>query len=92
MPDTGLGQGSDVVLIEKCKVKAASTVTFGILFTLLPLLDELTELGTRALGPLRQSSFHSALEANKTTLAKKPKGSYVFVIDGKNLVVSWLDN
>ena len=46
--DTGLGQGADVVLglIEKCKVKAGSTVTFDNLFTSLPLLDELTELGT----------------------------------------------
>ena len=28
----------------------------------------------------------------KTTLAKKPRGSYDFATDGKNLVVSWLDN
>ena len=28
---------------------------------------------------------------NKTTLAKKPKGSYDFATDGKNLVAYWLD-
>ena len=41
LPDTGLGQGADVVLglIEKCKVKVGSTVTFDNLFTSLPLLD-----------------------------------------------------
>ena len=52
MEDTGLGQGADVVLglIEKCEVKAASTVTFDNLFTLLPLLDELTKLGIGARG------------------------------------------
>ena len=91
----GLGQGAYVVygLIEKCEVKAGSTVTSGNLFTSLPLLDELTELGICALGTLRQDHFHGALVANKTTLAKKPcRASYDFATDGKNLVASWLDN
>ena len=34
-----------VGLIEKCEVKAGSTVTFENLFTSLPLLDELTKFG-----------------------------------------------
>ena len=91
-PDTGLGQGADVVLalIEKCEVKAGSTVTFDNLFTSLPLLDELTELGIRASGTLGQNCFHSAPVANKTTLVKEPRGSYDFAPNGKNLVVSWL--
>ena len=94
MTDTGLGQGAGVVLglTEKCEVKAGSTVTFDNLFTSLPLLDELTELGIGALATLRQNHFHGAPVANKTTLAKKPRGSYDFATDGKNLVVSWLDN
>ena len=29
--------------------------------------------------------------ANKTTLEEKPRGSYNFATDDKNLVVSWLD-
>ena len=65
-------------LSEKCEVKAGSTVTFDNLLTSLPLLDELTELGIVALGTLRQNRYHGALVANKTTLAKKPKGSYDF--------------
>ena len=54
MPDPGLGQGADVVLrlIEKCEIKAGSTVTFDNLFTSLPFLDELTELRIGALGTL----------------------------------------
>ena len=91
----GLGQGAYVVsgLIEKCEVKAGSTVISGNLFTSLPLLDELTELGICALGTLRQDHFHGALVANKTTLAKKPcRASYDFATDGKNLVAPWLDN
>ena len=93
MPDTGLGQGADVMLslIEKCEVKAGSIVTFDILFTSLSLLGELTELEIGALGTLRQNCFHGAPVANKTTLAKKPRGSYDFATDAKNLVVSWLD-
>ena len=90
LPDTGLGQGADVVLgfIEKCEVKAGSTVTLENQFTSLPLLDELTELGIGALGTLRQNCFHGAPVANKTKLAKKPRGSYDFATDGKNLKVS----
>ena len=52
--DTGVDEGADVVLglIEKCEVKAGSTVTFDNLLTSLPLLDELTELGIGALSTL----------------------------------------
>ena len=91
MPGTGLGQGADVVLglIEKCEVKVGSTVTFQNLFTSLLLLDELMELGIYALGTIQQNRFHGGPVANKITLAKKPRGSYDFVTDGKNLVVSW---
>ena len=90
--DTGLSQGGNIVLglNEKCELKARSTVTFDNLFTSLPLLDELTELGIGALCTLRQNRFHVAPVANKTTLAKKPRGSYDFPTNGKNLVMSWL--
>ena len=92
LPDTGVGQGEDVVLdlIEKCEVKAGSTVTFGNVFTSLPLLDKLPELGIGALCTLQQNLFHGAPVANKTKPAKKPRRSYDFATDGQNLVVSWL--
>ena len=88
--DAGLGQGADAVfgLIEKCEVKAESTVKFDNLFTSLSLLDELTELGIGALGTFRKNRFHAVTVANKTTVANKPRGSYDFATDGKNLVVS----
>ena len=94
MPDTGLGQGADVVLgfIEKCEIKAGSTVTLENQFTSLPLLDELTELGIGALGTVQQNRSCGIPGANKTTLEKKPRGSYDLATNGKNLVVSWLDN
>ena len=79
-------------LIEKCEIKTGSTVTFDNLFTSLPLLDELTDLGIGGLGTLRQNHFNGVPVANKTTLAKKSRGSYDFATDDKNLVVTWLDN
>ena len=62
------------------------------LFTSLPLLDVLTELRVGVLGTLRQKRFHGVAVANKTTLAKKPRGSYGFGNEAKNLVLSWLHN
>ena len=90
LPDTGLSQGADVVLglKEKYEVKAGSTVTFPNLFTSLLLLDELTELGIGVRGTLQQNRFHGAPVASNTTVTKKPRGSYDFATDGKNLVVS----
>ena len=79
-------------LIEKCEVKAGPTVTFDNLFTSLLLLDKPTELGIGTLDSLQQNCFPGAPVANKTTLAKKPRGSYNFATNGKNLVVSSLDN
>ena len=69
LQDTALGQGADAVLglIEKCEVKVGSAVAFDNLFTSLPLLDELTELGIGARATLQQNHFHGARVANKTT-------------------------
>ena len=90
MPDTSLVQGADVLLglTEKCEIKSGLTVTFDNLFTSLPLLDELTKGGIGALGTLRQNRFRGTPVAKKNTLGKKPRGSYDFATDGKNLVVS----
>ena len=75
-------------LIEKCEVKAWSTVTFDNLFTSLPLLDALTELGIGSLGTLWQKRLNGTPVANNATLAKKPRGSYDFATDGKNVKMS----
>ena len=92
LSDNGLGLGANVVLglTEKCEVKPGSTVTFDNLYTSLPLLHELNEIEIGALGTLHRC--HVATVPNKTTLAKNPRGSYDFDTDGKNAVVSWLDN
>ena len=93
MSDTGLGLGANVVLglTEKCEVKAGFVVTFDNLFTSLPFLHELTELGIGALGTLQQSRCYGATIPNKTTLAEKPRGSCDFDADGKNMVMlGWI--
>ena len=92
MPDNGLGLGANVVLglTEKCEVKPGSTLTFGNLSTSLPLLHGLNEIEIGALGTLHRC--HGATVPNKITLPKKPRVSYDFDTDGKNVVVSWLDN
>ena len=84
-----MSQGADVVLglIEKCEVKAGSTVTFDNLFTSLPLLDEQTEPVIGALDTLRQNRFHGIPVANKITLAKKPRGSYDFASRKQSVVL-----
>ena len=74
------------------KVRGKSWINRYIWQSALPLLDELTELWIGALGTLWQNRFHGAPGANKTTLAKKPRGSYDFATSDKNLVVLWLDN
>ena len=77
LPDIGLGQVADVVLVlvEKCEVKAGWAVTSDNLFNSLSLLDEPTELGISTLGTLQQTRFHGAPVTNKTKLAKKPRRS-----------------
>ena len=78
-------------LLEKCNVKDGSAVRLDNLFTLLPLLDEMTKLGIGVLETIQQNRFHGAPVANKTTLPKKPGRSYDFASDGKYLLASLLD-
>ena len=79
-------------LFEKCEVKAGSAGIFYNHFTSLSSPDELTELGICWLGVFQENRFQYTLFTNKAKLAKKRSGSYDFAIDGKNLVVSWLDS
>ena len=78
-------------LIEKWELKEGSTVAFHNLFTYLPLLDKLAELGIFGCGTLWQNCFQGAQVANKGTLAKESWESD-FAIDSKKLAVFWLDN
>ena len=60
--ETGLGQGTDIVLglIEKCNLPSGSSVTFDNLFTSLTLLDKLTKRGIGGLGTIRQNYLKNA--------------------------------
>ena len=55
--ETKLRQETDILLglVEKCKMERESTVTIDNLFTSLPLLDKLTEMGINGLGTIREN-------------------------------------
>ena len=92
--DTGLGQGGDVVLslIEKCNLQSGSCVTFDNLFTSLPLLDMLSELGIGGLGTIRPNRLQNAAVASKQVMKKTTRGSYDCAVDDHgNAVVVWHD-
>ena len=57
IPDYGLGQGPNVVLglVEKAKLPPATQVFFDNLFTSLPLLYKLSEMGIGGTGTLQQN-------------------------------------
>ena len=57
LPETGLGQCSDVVLgmIEKCDLTKGSTVAMDNFFTTLPLLDKLTDMAVYGVGTIREN-------------------------------------
>ena len=59
MPETKLGEGSDVAfgMIEKCDLTKGSTVTIDNLFTTLPILDKLTDMGMYKVDTVRENSL-----------------------------------
>jgi len=95
LPTTGMGQGSDVVLglIEKSQVlNQGCTVTFDNLFTSLPLLDKLTEMGIGGTGTIRDNRLQKAPVSSKKETERKCRGAFESVNDGSNLLVRWNDN
>ena len=62
LPETGLGQGSDVVLgmIEKCDLPDGSTMAMGNFFATLPLLDKLMDMGMYGVGATRENRLQGA--------------------------------
>ena len=74
MTETGLGQGSDVVLgmIEKCDLtegSTVSTVAMDNFFTTLPLLDKLTDMGMYGVGTIRENRLQGAPLRKKAVLS-----------------------
>ena len=70
LPNTGLGQGADVVLglIDKCEIPKGTHVVMDNLFTSIPLLKELSKRGIAAPGTLRENRQKNAPLTSKETL------------------------
>ena len=90
LPETGLGQGSDVVLgmIEKCDLTKGSTVTMDNFFTTLPLLNKLTYMGRYGVGTIQENKLQGAPLKKKAALQKETRGTFDYTSDRNNLLVA----
>ena len=93
-PETGLGQGSDVVLgkIKKCDLTKGSTVAMNNFFTTLPLLEKLTDVSMYGVGTIRENRLQRAPLKKKAALQKETRRTFDYTSDGNNLLVAWKDN
>ena len=70
LPETGLGQDSDVILgmIEKCDLSKGSTRAMDNFFTTLPLLDKLTDMSMYGVVPSKKTGCKERLLRKSCTL------------------------
>ena len=63
VPDTGLGQGGDVVigLVEHSDIPNGSKLYFDTLFTSLQLLEELCRRNLSETGTIRENRVHKSM-------------------------------
>ena len=69
MPESRLGQGSDVVLgmIEKCGLTKGSTVSMDNFFSTLPHLEKLTDMGMYGVGTIQKKQAAKSISFQKET-------------------------
>ena len=74
LPETGLGQDSDVILgmIEKCDLSKGSTRAMDNFFTTLPLLDKLTDMSMYGVGTIQENRLQGAPLQKKLHFKRKP--------------------
>ena len=94
MPDTGLGQGADVVLglLGKCKIPDGTHVVMDNFFTGIPLLKELSKRGIAATGTMREYRQMNAPLSPKNIMKKTPRVTYESVCTEDIVIVKWNDN
>ena len=94
LPETGLGQGSDVAfgMIEKCDLTKGSTLAVENVFTTLPLLDKLTDMSMSGVSTIRESRLQGAPLKKKAALQKETRETFDYTSDGNNLLVAQRDN
>ena len=94
LPEAKLGEGSDVafIMIEKCDLTKWSTVTIDNLFTTLPILNKLTDMGMYKVDAVRENSLQGAPLKRESVLQKETRGIFDYTSDGNNFLVAWRDN
>lgn len=95
LPDTGLGQGGDVVigLVDYCSVPQGTKLYFDNLFTSVPLLEELCKRNLGGTGTLRENRIGKVMKLpSKKDFKKSQRGKYVSVGNEKLIAVTWNDN
>ena len=82
-PETGLDQGSDVLLgvTENCDLTKASTVEMDNFFTALPLLDKLMDMGMYGVGTIRENRLQGASLKKKAALQRETRGTFDYTSD-----------
>lgn len=94
LPETGLGQGSSLVmgLAEQAGVPGGCNFTHDNLFTTLSLIDEMTKWGYGCTGTLRHNRLFDVPFKPMNEFKKLQRGSTEVLSEGENLLVSWRDN
>ncbi|XP_045475400.1 piggyBac transposable element-derived protein 3-like [Harmonia axyridis] len=95
LPETGLGQGGDVVigLVDHMKLSKGIRLYFDNLFTSVGLLEELSSRGLGGTGTLRENRCSVSMKLpDKKTWKNKPRGETSTSSSGDILAVRWNDN
>ena len=95
LPDFGLGQGPNVVLglCEKANVAPGTKVYFDNLFTSMPLLEKLSEMGVGGTGTIRKNRMVAIpLPTDKEMKKSYARGEYSVLYTEDVCVSAWLDN
>ena len=79
-------------MIEKCHLTKGYTVAMDNLFTTLPLLDKLTDMGMYGVGTIRENRLQGKPLKKKAALQKETRGTFDYTSYGNNLLVAWRDN
>ncbi len=94
LPETGLGQGSSVIigLAEQAQVPQGCKFFHDNLFTTLSLMDEMTKRGYGSSGTMRQNRLFDIPFTPLNAFMKLPRGTSEVLCQGEKLLVRWKDN
>ncbi|GBN85927.1 PiggyBac transposable element-derived protein 2 [Araneus ventricosus] len=94
LPQTGLGQGPDVVLglMNKVHAREGNHVVMDYLFTSIPLLNELSKEGIAGTGTIRENRLEHSPLPPKKSMKKASRGTFEYACSEDLVIVKWNDN